>query len=108
MEPPDLDIGEPMEGTNSGVRRFPSTKEIRAAQLQLRAEAETWLATCRSICELRLPPEVFKSIPEDLFRVSLWGTKVIVKRAPKVDQFGCIVTPQNAQRDNAHRWVINV
>lgn len=113
MEPSGLDTGLTPEVEGEGTSealgasaRFPSVKNIRAAQLTINARQIEWLATCKRLCELRLPSEVFTTIPNDIWKLAPWGTKVVVMRAPRYTQMGIIHLASQAQTPNFHGWVL--
>lgn len=113
MEPPDLDVGD--QSTNNSTKetgahsvRFPEIRQLRTAQLRITDDSARWLEACRRLAELRLPPEVFKSVPDDIWKYMPWGTKVVVARAPKIGRHGQVIVPETSQRSQFHGWVLTV
>jgi hypothetical protein len=107
-EPPTLlpEVEGTEEDSAGGLTEFPSVKLLRAAQLLQNAQQIEWLATCKRLCELRLPSEVFSLIPKDVWKLAPWGTKVVILRAPKHRKEGAIIRPDTHLRPNHHGWII--
>ena len=91
-----------------GTVKWPSVAEISTFQEQIEDDSRLWLATCRDLARLRLPQSCFESIPLDIWRFRVGGSKVVIMRTPKVEQQGSIIIPGTSQKMNERGWILTV
>ena len=91
-----------------GESAWPTVVELAAQQSRIEDDSMLWLGYCKALAERRLPEEMFKQIPEDIWRFRVAGSKVVVMRTPQVEQLGSLILPQNSQRINETGWVLTV
>ena len=105
--PPASAPGESLDQIRGGEIEW-TLEACVAAQDGIEAESLRWLGYCKQLAGRRLPPAVFETIPDDIWRFRLWGTKCVIMRTPDVTKQGSIIVPDSAKRDNDIGWIITV
>lgn len=66
-----------------------------------------WLSRCRSMCEFRIPASLFADIPEAIWRVPVWGHKLLILHAPTVEKSrGGLHLADVSQQKSRYGWVL--
>lgn len=103
----NLEQLEPAHNAGAPVA-WPSLGDLSASQQQIEDDSLLWLTYCQKLAQQRLPSVCFDSIPPDIWRFRVYGSKVVVMRTPQVEQQGSIILPDSSKKPNQVGWILTV
>lgn len=95
-------------GGNGAPTTWPTLSDLSTSQQQIEDDSLLWLTYCRELASRRLPSVCFDSVPPDIWRFRVYGSKVVVMRTPQVEQQGSIILPDSSKKPNQVGWILTV
>lgn len=96
------------EPTTPTKPAWPTLEAITIQQHQIESDSVLWLEYCKAIAQARLPEEMFKLVPEVIWRFRVAGSKLVLMRTPQTERLGSIYVPDRAKQPNECGWVLTV